>query len=191
MGQEREDEKTRPAPDPKLAGPEVISPKEISPKVISYIGLGSNLGDGVAALQQALQGIADLPGTELLRVSSFYRTAAWGKTDQPDFTNGVAEIITCLQADELLQQLLALELDLGRVRNSERWGPRCIDLDILSFADQVIDLPDLTTPHPRMHERAFVLLPLLELEPAYRIPGLGEAGLFLEKVSNQRIEKIK
>jgi len=115
-----------------------------------------------------------LPGTRLLRASRLYRTPAWGVTAQPDFVNAVAMIETTLAPTALLQELLRIERDAGRDRladGSDRWGPRTLDLDLLLYGDAVIDVPGLSVPHPHMHERAFVLVPLLEIAPDARIPG--------------------
>jgi 2-amino-4-hydroxy-6-hydroxymethyldihydropteridine diphosphokinase len=147
-----------------------------------FIGLGSNIGDGPDIIRRALAKLAGDPAIEVMRVSSLYRSAAWGRTDQPDFTNAVAELATTLSAPRLLHQLLQLEADLGRTRDTGHWGPRLIDLDLLVFADQVFGTPELTIPHPRMHQRAFVLVPLLELEPGFEIPGLGSARDCLNKL---------
>ncbi len=156
----------------------------------AYIGLGSNMGDGAEAIRRALAVLQSADDIELLRVSSLYSTAAWGRTEQPDFTNAVAEISTSMTAQQLLQKLLQLESELGRTRDRGHWGPRLIDLDILSYASEQISTANLTLPHPRMHERAFVLIPLLELEPDYSIAGLGSAQEWLEKLQNQPVQRI-
>ena len=155
-----------------------------------FIGLGSNIGDGPGIFRKALARLGDDPAIEVVRASSSYRTAAWGRTDQPDFTNAVAEVTTTLSAPELLHQLLQLEAELGRNRDTGRWGPRLLDLDLLTFADEIICTPELNVPHPRMHQRAFVLVPLLELEPEFEIPGLGSAGDCLDRLEFQQIAKI-
>jgi len=156
----------------------------------AFIGLGSNVGDGPAEIQKALTGLQSADGIEVLRVSSLYSTAAWGRTDQADFTNAVAEISTHLSALQLLQVLLQLEAGMGRKRDSGHWGPRLIDLDILSYGHEHLSTADLMLPHPRMHERAFVLIPLLELDPEYKIPGLGLASKWLEKLPDQWVRRI-
>jgi 2-amino-4-hydroxy-6-hydroxymethyldihydropteridine diphosphokinase len=160
------------------------------PAISSYIGLGSNIGDGPAIIRQALEGINLLGQTSLIQVSSFYRSAAWGREDQADFTNAVAVVETFLGAEELLRKLLGLEAGLGRSRDTGRWGPRQIDLDLLSYGQEQMHSPELTLPHPRMHERAFVLVPLVELDPEFRIPGLGRAADCLAKLPEQAIEII-
>ena len=136
----------------------------------AYVGLGANLGDRAAALRTALSSLHNLPTMEVRRVSSLYETAAVGVTDQPDFLNAVAEVHTILSATSLLDALLNLENLLGRVRTF-RWGPRVIDLDLLLYGDKQIALPTLSVPHPRLRERAFVLVPLAEIVPGLRLPG--------------------
>jgi len=155
-----------------------------------FIGLGSNIGNGPGIIRQALEKLSADETIEVIRTSSLYRTAAWGRTDQPDFTNSVAELITTLSAGELLQKLLQLEAGMGRNRDTGHWGPRLIDLDLLTYGDEICCTPELTTPHPRMHLRAFVLRPLLELEPEFAIPGLGSARDCLEQLEFQQIDKI-
>jgi len=156
----------------------------------AFVGLGSNIGDGPTALQLALTALSIHDGIELLQVSSFYVTAAWGRTDQADFTNAVAEIDTSLSPHQLLDSLLQVELELGRKRAVGVWGPREIDLDLLAYANEQIESAELILPHPHMHERAFVLVPLLELQPGFEIPGLGPAGQWLQKLEDQPILRI-
>lgn len=155
-----------------------------------FIGLGSNLGDGPAMIRAALADLADRPGIHVVRFSSLYRSAPWGRGDQPDFTNAVAELTTTLEPGVLLESLLGCEQSLGRVRNGERWGPRCIDIDLLSYGELQVRTARLELPHPRMAERAFVLLPLLELEPDFAIPGAGSAAACLRRLPDQRVERM-
>jgi len=136
----------------------------------AFIGLGGNLGDPRASMRAALPRIDEDPDTEAVRVSALYRTPPWGKPDQPDFLNAVAEVCTRLAPRALLDLCLAAEAALHRVRR-ERWGPRSIDLDILLYGDREIDEEGLTVPHPRMLERAFVLVPLHEIAPNLVIRG--------------------
>jgi 2-amino-4-hydroxy-6-hydroxymethyldihydropteridine diphosphokinase len=152
-----------------------------------FVGLGSNIGDGPGIIRQALDALAKDKDVEVLRVSSLYSTKAWGRTDQPDFTNAVVELTTVLTAHQLLQKLLQVESGLGRTRDTGRWGPRSIDLDLLTFSNEQIHSAELTVPHPRLHERAFVLDPLLELEPGFEIPGLGSARKWAEKLQKQAV----
>jgi len=140
----------------------------------AYIGFGGNLGDRLAACRKALTGLASLPGCKLVRISSLYETEPVGVTDQPRFINGVALVETRGDAPWLLRHLLAIEGDLGRVRGA-RWGPRTMDLDLLFFDEEIITSAELTVPHPRLHERRFVLQPLHEIAPALRHPVLGKS----------------
>ncbi|KAA8918931.1 2-amino-4-hydroxy-6-hydroxymethyldihydropteridine diphosphokinase [Xanthomonas sontii] len=142
--------------------------------VQACIGLGGNLGDAAATLRAALTALDTLPQTRLLRASQLYRSPAWGREDQPDFINAAALVSTTLPALDLLQALLDLEHRHGRQRlPGERWGPRTLDLDLLLYAEAVIDLPGLQVPHPFLHQRAFVLLPLAEIAADAVIPGHG------------------
>jgi 2-amino-4-hydroxy-6-hydroxymethyldihydropteridine diphosphokinase len=136
----------------------------------AYLGLGSNLGDRLANLQLAVELLAGQHGLTVLRSSRVYESDPVGGPPQPDFLNAVVEVQTSLTPGELLTACREAEEALARVRD-ERWGPRTIDIDILTFGDDVVDEPDLTIPHPRMRERGFVLAPLLELEPDPPLPG--------------------
>jgi 2-amino-4-hydroxy-6-hydroxymethyldihydropteridine diphosphokinase len=136
--------------------------------VISYVGLGSNLGDREANLRRALELLEELGP---VRISSIRETDPVGITDQPKFLNAVAEVETDLLARELLERLLAIERALGRDRAEEvRWGPRTMDLDLLLYGAETIDEPGLTVPHPRLARRRFVLEPLHELDPELLLP---------------------
>ena len=135
----------------------------------AFLGLGTNLGDRLANLQRAVDVLAATPGIRVVRSSRVYETAPVGPA-QPDYLNAVIEVDTDLEPNDLLAAAAAVERDLHRVRG-ERWGPRTIDVDILTFDDRVIHTPELTVPHPRMHERGFVLAPLLELESEPPLPG--------------------
>ena len=134
-----------------------------------YIALGANLGQPRQQLESALEAIDALPECHLLARSPWYRSRAVGPGPQPDYLNGVALIGTALEPLPLLQALLAIETDHGR-RRGERWAARVLDLDILLYENQVIDLPGLHIPHPRMGERDFVLRPLLDIAPALALP---------------------
>ncbi|MCX7014731.1 MAG: 2-amino-4-hydroxy-6-hydroxymethyldihydropteridine diphosphokinase [Candidatus Sumerlaeota bacterium] len=136
-----------------------------------FIGLSSNLDDPRAQILKALERIAALPRTRLARCSSLYRTSPWGYADQPIFWNAVAQIETQDEPRPLLESLTRIERDMGRARPAARWGPRRIDLDLLLYHARRIDEPDLVVPHPRMGERVFVLLPLLEIAPNAGEPG--------------------
>jgi len=132
--------------------------------VTAYIGLGSNIGEREKNLNTAIDMLNETPGIEVLQVSSYINTAPVGYTQQPDFLNAVAEIKTKLQPDELLKICMDIESKLKRKRII-RWGPRTIDLDILLYGEQIINDENLVIPHPRMHEREFVLRPLAEIAP--------------------------
>ena len=132
--------------------------------VVAALGLGGNVGDVVAAFAAALARLAATPGVNLGATSSVYRTPPWGKLDQPDFLNLAALVETTLPARALLTLCLEIERGLGRERR-ERWGPRLIDIDILTYGEATIDEPELKVPHPRLTERAFALAPLAEIAP--------------------------
>ncbi len=138
----------------------------------SAIALGSNLGDSQQILEQALQTLDQIPGIKVKTHSSWYRTAPIGPT-QPDFLNGCALLQVQINPHNLLQTLLGIEDDFGRVRQ-ERWGPRTLDLDVLLFENQIVATPDLEVPHPRLRERAFVLVPLAEIAPDWIEPVSGK-----------------
>ena len=133
----------------------------------AYVGLGSNLGDREALIREAAAEIG------AARLSSIAETEPWGYEDQPRFLNAVAEVETELSPRQLLELLLEVERRLGRVRSGPRWGPRTIDLDLLLYGSERLREPGLEVPHPRLHERAFVLEPLAELDSGLEIPGIG------------------
>ncbi|HEY5803095.1 MAG TPA: 2-amino-4-hydroxy-6-hydroxymethyldihydropteridine diphosphokinase [Lysobacter sp.] len=162
-------------------------------EVTAFVGLGSNLGDGVATLRAAIAALGALDGSRLLRASSLYRTPAWGVTAQPDFINAVAMLATRHTPQQLLADLLAIERDAGRERQadgSDRWGPRTLDLDLLLFGDAEVSEPGLRVPHPHLHERAFALVPLLEIAPDVVIPGVGPAHAALAKMEPGELEAV-
>ncbi|MBI1795725.1 MAG: 2-amino-4-hydroxy-6-hydroxymethyldihydropteridine diphosphokinase [Candidatus Eisenbacteria bacterium] len=142
----------------------------------AFIGLGSNLGEREVQIRLALDDLARLPATHLLRASSLYDSEPVGEVDQPNFLNAVAEIDTELTARQLLWNLLLIERRLGRVRH-QKWGPRTIDLDLLLYGSMVVDEPDLQVPHPELVRRSFVLVPLVELDPLLVHPVTGETLL--------------
>lgn len=145
----------------------------------AFVGLGANLGDAVATVQAAFVALDALPRTRVLRASRLYRTPAWGKTDQPAFVNAAAVLETELDARTLLDAMLSIERDFGRDRasdGSDRWGARTLDLDLLLYGTDAIDEPGLRVPHPHLHERAFALVPLIEIAPDLVIPGHGRAA---------------
>jgi 2-amino-4-hydroxy-6-hydroxymethyldihydropteridine diphosphokinase len=153
---------------------------------VAAIGLGANLGDAPATIERALREL-ERAGRVLAR-SGLYRTPAWGVTDQPDFVNAAALLETALEPLPLLRALKAIEADLGRVA-SFRWGPRAIDLDLLTYGDRTVDEPELTVPHARLFERAFALAPLAEIDPAFEaaLEALPES----ERRGVQRIQAVQ
>ena len=157
---------------------------------LAFVALGANLDDPVAQVRAAGEALADLPQSKLLRLSSLYRTAPVGIHGQPDFINAVAALETQLTPHELLAALLALEVRFGRRRDFHH-APRTLDLDLLLFDAQTVASEQLTLPHPRMHLRAFVMAPLLEIAPDCLIPGRGSAAAWLAAVSMQHIEQLE
>ncbi len=148
----------------------------------AYVGLGANLGPREATILRAIDLLAAEPGIDVLELSSLRETEPVGITDQPAFVNGAVAMETSLPPRELLDALLRVERELGRMRTGERWGPRTIDLDLLLYAGEVVDEPGLTVPHPRLHERRFALEPLAELEPELEIPGRGKVSNLLTEL---------
>lgn len=149
----------------------------------AYVALGSNLGDREGTLRAALEDLAAEPGIDVAAVSRFYDTEPVGYLDQPRFLNGAAALETELPARELLERLLAVELRFGRRREDVApQGPRTLDLDLLLYGDAEIDEPGLRVPHPRMHERRFVLEPLADLDPALEVPGKGQVQDILARL---------
>lgn len=155
----------------------------------AFVALGANLDDPERQVRQGLAGLADLPGTQLLRHSSLYRTAAVGVGAQPAYVNAVAALRTTLAAPSLLEALLDLERSAGRLRLSAG-APRTLDLDLLLYGNERCQQPGLVIPHPRMHLRAFVLVPLLEIAPEVQIPGRGRAAAWYPVVCGQDIVRI-
>jgi 2-amino-4-hydroxy-6-hydroxymethyldihydropteridine diphosphokinase len=155
----------------------------------AFIAIGSNLQEPVRQVESAFRLLADLPGTALIKRSSLYRSAPVGYDNQPDFINAVAEISTQLTAQELLSALLATEALQGRQRSFPN-APRVLDLDLLLYDDLVMNTDELTLPHPRMHERSFVLTPLAEIAPDLQIAGEGSVQALLAACADADIEKI-
>lgn len=137
---------------------------------LAYVALGGNLGNPRQQVLDAMDALAQLPGTRVLQRSSLYRTPPWGVLEQPPFINAAVELDTTLSPHDLLDALLAIEQRAGRVR-AERNGPRMLDLDLLHVEGVQLDEPQLTLPHPRLAERAFVLLPLCDIAPTLRLSG--------------------
>ncbi len=149
-----------------------IRPSSAAPPqpTLCYIGLGANLHQPLQQLEQAVFALAALEHCQLLDVSSLYGSKPMGPQDQPDYVNAVAKLHTCLSAEQLLDQLQKIELDHGRQRKDERWGPRTLDLDLLLFGTAQINTDRLTVPHYGMKVREFVLYPLAELAPELHLP---------------------
>lgn len=146
-----------------------------------YIALGSNLANPLHQVQSALNALAELPRTKLIATSSLYRTPPLGPQDQPDYLNAVVALDTDLSAENLLDHTQKIELEHGRVRKDERWGPRTLDLDILLFGDEIINTERLTVPHYDMKNRQFMLYPLAEIAPELHFP----TGESLQSVMTQ------
>lgn len=154
-----------------------------------FIGVGANLDDPETGVRRAIDALGQIPETRLVATSSLYRTAPVGYLDQPDFVNAVAELETRLDPPVLLSQLLSIEQRFGRKR-STRNAPRTLDLDMLLYGDRQMQTKNLTLPHPRMAERAFVLVPLAEIAPEVAIGRLGTAVQLLETVRVDGVERI-
>lgn len=158
----------------------------------AFVGLGGNIGDVETTLTEAMWAIDSLPQTSVRSQSKLYRSPPWGFTEQPEFLNAVVEIQTRLAPRVLLNFLLDVETRFGRDRSTgEKWGPRELDLDLLVFGEEVIDEPGMHLPHPHLHERAFVLLPLAEIAPKLEIPGMGRVSDLLAAIEATGIEAIE
>ena len=156
---------------------------------IAYVGIGSNLDDPARQVRTALDELDRMPHSRVVKRSSLYRSAPLGYTDQPDFVNAVAQLETGLTAERLLAELQEIEARHDRKRSFAN-AARTLDLDLLLFGNAKLDTPALRIPHARMHERAFVLKPLLEISPAVAIPGRGPASEFLEACKEQETERL-
>ena len=168
-----------------------MSPADLA---CAYVGLGSNLHGPAAQVRTAIGLLGELPETRVERCSELYRSSPVGMTNQPDFINAVCQLSTRLEAPVLMRHLLALEAGRGRVR-AEAGGPRILDLDLLVYigadgVQQTSRSADVALPHPRLHERAFVLYPLHEIAPALEIAGQGSVGDLMAKCIGQRIERL-
>jgi len=150
--------------------------------VRAFVGLGANLGQRQETLLRAVELLAAEDGVEVVVLSSVRETDPVGVEDQPRFLNAAALLETTLEPRELLDVLLRIERELGRVRDGTRWGPRVIDLDLLAYGSEVVDEPGLRVPHPRLHERRFALEPLVELDPDLELPGRGKVSDLLDRL---------
>ena len=159
--------------------------------IISYLGIGSNLGDPIENCRAALREIASLKNVQVLRRSSLYRTEPVGDTPQDWFVNGVVEVRTTFTALQLIKALQRVEQALGRERN-ERWGPRTIDIDILLYGREIIKTEILVVPHPEMHKRRFVLVPIHEIAPyeIHPLYGVSMKGLLDRLEDDHAVERI-
>ena len=167
-------------------------PRSSSPEVTVYVGLGSNLENPIQQVQTALLALDNIPKTKLIDQSSLYKTKPMGPKDQPDYINSVAKLSTKLSALILLDQFQRIENSQGRVRKSEQWGPRTLDLDLLLYANQVISTSRLTVPHYAMKERLFVLLPLIEIAPTLKLPDNSLiSNLVKNLATNQSTQEIQ
>lgn len=155
---------------------------------LAFLGLGSNIGDKKGNLLEALCILDNMPGIRITEVSSIYESEPWGVLEQPPFLNLVAVASTTREPYELLEACMEVEKELGRVRR-EKWGPRAIDVDILLLDDLEIMEEDLVIPHPRMLEREFVMVPLLELRPDITVPGMSEISLRYPVGSEGKVTK--
>ena len=158
--------------------------------VTAYIGLGSNLVDPEQQIKSARTAIAQLAEVQELAFSSLYHSPPMGPQDQPDYVNAVMCVATDLLPIDLLRCLQGIENDQGRVRKSERWGARTLDLDVLIYGDQIIELPDLIVPHVGLAERAFVLYPLYEIAPQLQVPGKGNITDLLDRCPMNGLKRL-
>ncbi|MGZ4968823.1 MAG: 2-amino-4-hydroxy-6-hydroxymethyldihydropteridine diphosphokinase [Methylobacter sp.] len=158
--------------------------------ITAYIGLGSNLENPAEQIKSARGAITRITGVQELAFSSLYHSAPMGPQDQPDYVNAVMGVETGLPPLDLLRCLQRIENDHGRVRKTERWGARTLDLDVLVYGDQVIELPDLIVPHPGLAERAFVLYPLFEIAPQLTVPGKGNIADLLAQCPMNELKRL-
>ena len=159
-------------------------------KLMAYIGIGSNLDDPASQVKEALEELDGIPDSVLVSHSSLYASKPMGPADQPDYVNAVAALDTLLSAEELLQTLQKIEQRLGRERDGEKWGPRIIDLDLLLYGKKTIKTDTLTVPHPGLHERDFVIIPLAEIAGNLNIPGKGLLSTLIAACENHSVRKL-
>ncbi len=159
-------------------------------RLLAYIGIGSNLQNPVAQVQEAIAELGAIPDSILIARSSLYGSKPMGAAGQPDYVNAVVAIDTVLSPQALLQALQAIERRQGRERTGEKWGPRVLDLDLLLYGGRVINTAELTVPHPGLHERDFVLVPLEEIAGDINIPGRGTLSAFISRCENHSLRKL-
>lgn len=155
-----------------------------------YIGIGSNLDNPLAQVTRATRSLTQLPDSQVVAVSSMYRSAPLGPADQPDYINAVVWLRTSLSALTVLEQCQSIEREQGRIREGERWGPRTLDLDLLLYGEKIIKSDRLVVPHPGLHERGFVLYPLYEINPRLSVPGHGSLAVLVKQCSGAGLERI-
>ena len=157
---------------------------------MAYIGIGSNLDNPVVQVQEAIEELGAIPDSLLIARSSLYGSKPMGAADQPNYVNAVVAIDTVLSPQSLLQELQAIERRQGRERTGEKWGPRVLDLDLLLYGGRLIDTAGLKVPHPGLHERDFVLVPLEEIAGDISIPGRGRLSAFMSRCENHALRKL-
>jgi 2-amino-4-hydroxy-6-hydroxymethyldihydropteridine diphosphokinase len=165
---------------------------QVDKPVRAFVGVGGNVGEVEITLVEAMWALDSMPQTSIRSQSRLYRTPPWGNTEQPPFLNAVVELQTRLTARVLLDLLLEIEIRFGRDRaEGEKWGPRELDLDLLIYGEDQIDEPGMHVPHPRLHERAFVLVPLNEIAPTLEINGVGRVSDLVKAVDATGIEAVE
>ena len=177
----------RPIPDCEMSDASLRANASVE-SAIAYVGLGANLGAAAATIESATLALDHIDSTRVVRSSSLYRSAPVG-AEGPDYLNSVVELRTTLAPPALLAELQRIEAAHGRAR-TYRNAPRTLDLDLLLYADQTLETDALTVPHPRLHERAFVLLPLAEIAPGLVVPGRGAVTDLLRRAADQRIDRL-
>ena len=156
----------------------------------AYIAIGSNLDDPVAQVKEAIEELDMLPDTILAERSSLYTSKPMGPQDQPDYVNAVVGLDTLLSPEDLFARMVKIEDLAGRVRDNEKWGPRVLDLDLLLYGKNKIQTAELTVPHPGLHERDFVIIPLAEIAGNLNIPGHGLLSTLINQVENHSLKKV-
>jgi len=159
-------------------------------RLLAYIGIGSNLGNPMAQVQEAFADLDAIPHSILIARSCLYGSKPMGPAEQPDYVNAVAAMDTVLSPQELLQALQKIEQRHGRERTGEKWSPRILDLDLLLYGVRMITSVDLTVPHPGLHERDFVLIPLEEIAGDITIPGRGAVSSLISRCENHALRKL-
>jgi 2-amino-4-hydroxy-6-hydroxymethyldihydropteridine diphosphokinase len=157
----------------------------------AYVAIGSNLSEPARQVRGAFERLAKLPETHLVVTSNLFRAAPLGPQDQPEFVNACAGLVTRLAPEALLERLREIERAMGKEPPPVRWGPRIIDLDLLMYGEERRSGPELTLPHPRMHERNFVLYPLAEIAPELMVPGRGRVAELAQRAGRQGLEAIR